>query len=144
MAYRHRQVGTLTLVLLLGIVLLMGIAVEFGWNPVAVAVLCVLTMLGGLFYSMTVEIHEATLEWSFGPGLIRRQTALAEIRNVQVVRNPWYYGWGIHWTPRGWLFNVGGFGAVAITLASGKRYRIGTDEPQTLAEAIRQAAGLGA
>ena len=142
MAYRHTQVGTLTLVILgLAILGVLGLAIGVGWNPVVVAVLCALAVAGGLFYSMTVEIQEATLEWRFGPGLIRKRTSLAEIRDVEAVRNPWYYGWGIHWTPKGWVFNVSGFGAVAITLASGKRYRIGTDEPQTLAEAIRQASG---
>ena len=37
----------------------------------------------------------------------------------------------------GWLFNVSGLQAVEIFLRSGKKYRIGTDEPERLVEAIR-------
>jgi len=143
MAYRHTQVGTLILFFVgLGALMVLWLAIAQGWNPIGAAVLGGLVLAAGLFYSMTVRIQGATLEWRFGPGLIRKRAALAEIRDVRVVRNPWYYGWGIHWTPQGWVFNVSGFGAVAITLASGKRYRLGSDEPQELAEAIRQAAGL--
>jgi hypothetical protein len=145
MAYRHTQVGTVILGPLgLAILLILGLQIKTGWNPIAVAVLCILAVAAGLFCSLTVEIKEGMLEWRFGPGLIRRRAALAEIRDVQVVRNPWYYGWGIHLTFQGWVYNVAGFGAVAATLASGKRFRIGSDEPVKLAEAIRKAAGLGA
>ena len=56
---------------------------------------------------------------------------------AQPVTNKWYYGWGIKRTPHGWLFNVSGLQAVEITLRSAKKYRIGTDEPERLADAIR-------
>jgi hypothetical protein len=55
------------------------------------------------------------------------------------VRNKWWYGWGIRLTPHGWLFNVGGLDAVELELASGRKFRIGTDEPQGLLNAIRTA-----
>ena len=42
----------------------------------------------------------------------------------------------------GWLYNVSGFDAVELELASGKLCRIGTDEPGRLLHAIEQAAGL--
>jgi protein-S-isoprenylcysteine O-methyltransferase Ste14 len=143
MAYRHTQIGTVILVSLgLAMLLILGLLIRTGWHPTGVAVLCILAVAAWLFSSLTIEVKDATLEWRFGPGLIRKRCPLAEVREVQAVRNPWYYGSGIHWTPQGWLYNVSGVGGVAITLASGKRFRIGTDEPQALAEAIRQAAGL--
>ncbi len=37
------------------------------------------------------------------------------------------------------LYNVSGFDAVEIKLRTGKKFRIGTDVPQELEEAIRQA-----
>ena len=46
-------------------------------------------------------------------------------------------GWGIHLSRFGWLYNVSGFDAVAITLVSGKRFALGTDEPQALLAALR-------
>lgn len=72
---------------------------------------------------------------------VRRSFELAEIKTVRTVRNRWIHGWGIHWIWRGWLYNVSRFDAVEIDLASGSSHRIGTDEPQELAEAIRKAAG---
>ena len=42
-------------------------------------------------------------------------------------------------TPHGWLYNVSGYEAVEIALASGKRLRLGTDEPHRLAQALRAA-----
>jgi hypothetical protein len=58
------------------------------------------------------------------------------------VTNPWYYGLGIHWTPHGILYNVSGFSAVEVRLFPGTTFRVGTDEPDQLCAAIRQAAGV--
>jgi hypothetical protein len=60
---------------------------------------------------------------------------------VAAVTNPWYYGWGIRWTPKGPLYNVSGFEAVEIRMLSGKSFRIGTDEPDLLRQAIDKAIG---
>lgn len=40
-------------------------------------------------------------------------------------------------TPHGWFYNVSGLSAVEIKLKTGIKYRIGTDVPQELEEAIR-------
>ncbi len=53
--------------------------------------------------------------------------------------NPCYYGWGIRWTPNGWLYNVSGFYAVEIKMKTGKKYRIGTDAPNELEKAIKES-----
>ncbi len=50
--------------------------------------------------------------------------------------NRWYYGWGIRLTPQGWLWNVAGLDAVELTFSNGKKFRIGTDEPGKLLEAL--------
>jgi len=140
MGYRHTQAGLLILVLLvLAAVAITVLSAALGMHPVGIAVLCVLALCAALFPSLTVEIGEGVVAVRFGPGLIRKRFALADIRAVSVVRNPWYYGWGIRWTPHGWLYNVSGLGAVEIVLASGKKARIGSDEPEKLAEAIRQS-----
>ena len=49
---------------------------------------------------------------------------------------PWWYGWGIHLTPRGWLYNVGGLDAVELALNNGRTLRIGSDEAAALARAL--------
>ena len=106
------------------------------WVVVAVAVLAVFA-----FSSMTVEVDQTRLAFWFGPGWIRRSFPLPEIRAWTAVRNPWWYGWGIHLTPYGWLYNVGGPGAVQLELRDGRRLRVGTDEPHALCEAIKVMKG---
>jgi hypothetical protein len=64
---------------------------------------------------------------------------LAEIVGCEPIRIRWWYGWGIHLTPCGWLYNVSGFDAVAITLRNGKKVALGTDDPYGLVTAIRDS-----
>jgi len=138
--YHHNQFGTVVVVsLLLAAVLFAGLGMMTGLTPLAVIGPTLMIIFLALFYALTVEIDAAHLSFRFGIGLIRQQIPLAEIVEVKPVRNSWLYGWGIHWTPHGWLYNVSGWEAVEIALASGKRFRLGTDEPQKLAQALRVA-----
>ena len=89
-----------------------------------------------LLDSLTVRISNNFIEIRFGIGIIRKQFAIAKIQSATIVRNKWYYGWGIRLTPHGWLYNVAGLDAVEIRLNNGKQYRIGTDEPKELHKAI--------
>ena len=75
----------------------------------------------------------------FGIGVFGKSFATKEVRRASIVRNHWYYGWGIRYTPHGWLFNVAGLNAVEIELHTGRKYRIGTDQPQQLHDAINAA-----
>ena len=83
------------------------------------------------FYRKASLVNEG-----FGPGWIGRSFPLREIRSWTPVTNPWWYGWGIHLTPSGWLYNVGGSRAVQLDLHNGRSLRVGTDEPERLCEAI--------
>lgn len=99
-------------------------------------------MLGGasfVFSSLTIEVKDGKLRSYFGAGLPARSEDLSEIASVEVVKNPWYYGWGIKYTPHGWLYNVSGLGAVEIRLQDGGQFRLGTDEPTRLRDTIRKA-----
>ena len=82
-------------------------------------VTAVLAVAGFLFGSLTVEVCDSRLQFWFGSGSIRRSYEIADIANVETVRNPWYYCWGIHYTPHGWLYNISGYCAVELTLKSG-------------------------
>ncbi len=138
--YRHTQFGTVIVVsLLLSAVLFAGLGMMTGLMPLAVIGPALMTVFLALFFSLTVEIDATHLSFRFGIGLIRKRVPLAEIVEVQPVRNHWLYGWGIHRTPHGWLYNVSGWEAVEIALASGKCLRLGTDEPRKLAQAILAA-----
>jgi len=138
--YQHAQVGYLiTIALAVGLLFIVGLMAIYGFNWVAFAVLIILGVCVVLFASLTVVIWEDVLEIRFGLGLIRKRFHLKDIESCQVVKNPWYYGWGIHLTPRGWLYNVSGSYAVEIRTKRGGKYRIGTDVPHELEEVIRQA-----
>ena len=94
------------------------------------------------FTNLHVAVDDQALEVCFRPGFVRRRVPLSEIESCEVVTNRWYWGWGVRLTPRGTLYNVSGLRAVEVSLHSGRRLRIGSDEPERLAEAVR--AGLAA
>ena len=100
--------------------------------PIALA----LAGVGWAFSTLTVEVSTTELTWFFGPGFWRKNIARDEIVSAVPVRNKWWWGWGVRLTPRGWLYNVSGLGAVEIALRSGKVLRIGSDEAPALAEAL--------
>ena len=96
-----------------------------------------LLFVAWLFHSLTIEITDGELRWKFGPGIISNRVSLAEIADAAPARNG--LSWGIHWSWRtGWLYNVSGFDAVLVTRRDGKKLMLGTDEPATLAEAIKK------
>jgi hypothetical protein len=138
-SYRHTQVGWwLLAVLAAGAAVVAFAATKVGWGGPARPVLGLLGAVAVLFCTLTVEVRGDELRLFFGPRLIRRRFTRAEIVSAEPVRNEWHYGWGIRFTAFGWLFSVSGLDAVEIALDSGKRVRIGTDEPRQLAEAIRR------
>ncbi|MFC1847567.1 hypothetical protein ACFLW5_01980 [Chloroflexota bacterium] len=142
--YEHTQVGYLIITVMAAMMVLIGVVLaDAGSNLIAIGVLVVIAVVLVLFSSLTVVIREGELEVRFGPGPIRKRFKLNEIESCQVVKNHWYYGWGIRLTPHGVLYNVSGFHAIEIKLRTGKKFRIGTDVPRELEEAIRQAINSG-
>ena len=138
--YRHTQFGTLVVWAVgAAILLILAVASETGWHPLMMGLGALLAGALFLFQSLTVEVTDRVVSVRFGPGLVRRRFPLQEICEARTVRNRWYYGWGIRWTPHGWLFNVSGFDAVQIKLENGRQYRIGTDRPEELRAAIQMA-----
>jgi len=91
------------------------------------------------FSSLSVIVTRDDLVARFGIGLFRKTVALAEIVAVEVASTRWYQGWGIHWTRDGMLYNVAGFDAVRVELASGRRLTIGSDDASRLAAILRRA-----
>ncbi len=140
--YRHTQPGYVSAVgFLLGF-LGIGCAMAGVFGPTDAPgwifpVMGVVLLGAGLtFGALTVEVTGRALSFRFGLGLPRRTIELRTIRNARIVRNPWYYGWGIHLSPDGWVYNVSGTWAVRLELANGGRLRVGTDEPARLLAAI--------
>lgn len=136
-SYRHTQIGYV-------IIAVVGAGVGAAVYIAAISsggLMVVLLVLGAtllLFSTLTTVVAGRVFDVFFGPGLIRRRINLTDIREVRIVRNPWYCGWGIRWIGRGWLWNVSGLRAVELELSDGRRFRVGTDEPETLAKVLRQ------
>ena len=98
-----------------------------------------LTLL--VFSALTVEVDAEAIRLRFGIGLVRKRIPIGEVKAWREVRNPWYTGWGIRLGPGYVLWNVSGFDAVELDLASGRRFRVGTDEPAALTAALARAKG---
>ena len=135
--YSHTQFGYLV-ILLVGTpaVVLLAIMLAAGINWPMLGVLVVLAAVLLLFPSLTVRVDDGAILVRFGFGPIARTIPLADVRSAKPVRNAWYYGWGVRWIPKGWMFNISGLGAAELEFANGRRFRIGTDEPARLADAI--------
>ncbi len=141
--YQHTQSGTPTITVIGGGVALLAIVAvymyqtgnEAAWVPTAVAALLAITLL--IFHSLNVEVSDSELHLHYGIGFPSKTIDLSEVAKVEVVRNRWWYGWGIRYTPRGWLFNISGLDAIELTFHSGRTMRIGTGEPEALCNAVR-------
>ena len=143
MQYSHTQQGTLIKVIMSALVVFCFVIVAVNGFASAIAfslygMIALLVCLTWLFSSLTVEVDGEALRHYFGPGFWKKTYLLEEIESIKQVRNSWIFGWGIRITPHGWLYNVSGLDAVQIQLRSGRKFRIGTDDPQGMIDAISQ------
>ena len=148
MTYRHTQVGIVIIGAVVGMAfftLLLLVPAVGSLSFVAVAILAMTGAVLATFSSLTVEIEKNTLTCRFGVGLIRKSIPLSDVGECSAVVNPWFVGWGIRWIPGSyWVWNVSGFQAVELTMKDGRRFRIGTDEPEALVHAIGLSKKTGA
>lgn len=119
-------------------------SVDSGTNFAITAIMAFILFILASFVTLTVYIDEKYLRIKFGYGIFRKSFLLNDVASVRAVKNQWYYGWGIRiWLwPYMWIYNISGFNAVEITLKNGKIYRIGTNEPEKLEQAISQLIKL--
>ncbi len=148
MKYKHTQIGYLMLaVMIIVLILFTRIYIiasteppsaDSGTNFAFTALMALILFIIASFGSLQVSIDETYLKIKFGYGIFQKKFSLNDIMSAKTVKNHWYYGWGIRWWlwPKMWIYNVSGFNAVEIKLKNGKTYRIGTDEPKKLEQAI--------
>ena len=108
-------------------------------RPVFLLTLLPLVALAAVLATLTIEVDETELRHHFGLGFWRKRVPLDEIVDATRTTSTWIEGWGIRLTFRGMLYNVSGTDAVEFRLRSGRRFRLGTDEPDVLLAALRQA-----
>jgi len=134
--YSHTQIGW-TIILLMVTVsgLILGVQPRAGLVVLALGLL-----VGALFGTLSIAVSETELSWRFGLGLIRKREPISEIREAEKCVNRWFHGFGIRFIPPGrWLYNVSGMDAVQVTMKSGRRFRLGTDEPDYLYKSLNAA-----
>jgi hypothetical protein len=138
--YEHTQRGTLMIALPLGGALVAGATAycSAGSARAMSAVIALgLVIAAWLFSSLTVIVENGELRWHFGPGFLNYRMALTDIATASAVRNRWFYGFGIRMAPGFRLYNVSGLDAVELKLKNGEIRRIGTDDPNGLASALK-------
>ena len=138
MRYQHTQTGyqmlAVSLVLASLISLRAGSSLVFGLMGL------IMLVAGSLFGTLTTSIDDTAVTCRFGPlGWIHERFALTDIATARAVRNSPVHGWGMRYIRHGRLWNVFGLDAVELQLRNGSRFRIGTDEPAALVNALRDA-----
>ncbi len=148
--YRHTQISYLmlfiTFVVLVFFVRIQITAraeppsVDSGTNFAITAIMALILFVLASFSTLAVAIDGQFLKIRFGWGIFRKKFQLNEIFLARKVKNHWYYGWGVRlwFWPKMWIFNVSGFDAVELVMKNRRIYRIGTDEPEKLEDAIKQ------
>lgn len=149
MKYKHTQIGYLMLVVSLAVLVFFAQAqiqaraeppsVDSGSNFAITAIMALILIVLSSFCTLQTIIDDQFLKIKFGYGIYKKKFLLSDIASAKTVKNKWYYGWGIRgllWSKM-IIYNVSGFDAVEIKLKNGKIYRIGTDEPSELEQAIR-------
>jgi hypothetical protein len=150
MQYKHTQIGYLFLFVLVWMVgvtaLIFAFADEEAADTLVVTAISTVIVLAVVFWfsRLTVRVDGAEIRVAFGPGWPRRVFGSHEVVGFRQVRNKWYYGWGVRGIPGGWMYNVWGLDAVELELASGKKFRIGTNEPEELVAALSAHTALRA
>lgn len=152
MKYNHLQIGKVAIgfVILASIASIIGVMAEdfsvyaadwmdtANWDAwgIAIIVFVYLTVINMCL--LRIQVEQNVLRWYFGVGFPRKTIALGDIETVNVVRNKWWYGWGIRkLVSGGWLYCVHGLDAVEIKTNTGKIVRLGTDEPKQLARVLQ-------
>jgi len=103
----------------------------------AINLIIIVTYL--LFYGMTTIITVDSIKISFGIGLIKKSVQLLRIMTVEPVKNPWYYGWGIRFIPKGMLYNISGSEGIEIKfIDTDNVLRIGSKDSFKLKQEIEK------
>ena len=168
--YQHTQVGYAAIGIIGTALILSGwYLLAHEWTALHLLVGIVMIVVLIIFSRMTVTVTQEDLTVTLGGNVFCKRILMRKIREVRSVRNYPGYGLGIrayhgqlprHYRDeyreqgglqrtgnakksmhKGWLYNVSGLLAVEVELLSGATFRIGTDEPDKLVEAIQEIIG---
>jgi hypothetical protein len=140
--YRHRQFSRYAVGSFVAVTILMGLAFfshgfELPMLPIFLGMVAFLAGFHFVVTFLTVEVSERELMWHFGGGFWRKRIARSDIARVERVRLPWWYGIGIKYMRPAWVYLVAPGAGIEVALTNGEVVRIGTDDPEGLAAALK-------
>jgi hypothetical protein len=150
MKYDHTQTGWL-MVNIMGLsifIITLAYLNRWGSQPIPgwgfMVMVALFVLVTSLFYKLRIRIDNEAIHIIYGIGLIHIRIRPERVDRVRVVRNPWYYGLGIRFTPRGMLYNIQGRDAVEIEYFRGisRRVCIGSDDSRNLKRFIERKYGV--
>ena len=94
---------------------------------------------GFAFSAMTIEVTSSEVRWWFGYGWPGGRIERADLVAEEITNPGMFDGIGIHLTFRGWLWNVSLGSAVALHRNGKLDTMLGTDDPNGLLAALRDA-----
>lgn len=137
--YSHTQTGKFLIAILLIPALIMAFT-ELIRGHFIIPLLWGTLLVAALFFAqmgVTVDNREVRVTFCFG--LFVKHIDITRIRSCKVVQPKWYHGIGIHFLGKNTsLYNVSYNKAVEVTLYSGYKIQIGSNDSENLAEAINK------
>lgn len=103
--------------------------------PYVLGILVAATVVYVSFLRLTVIVTHAEIRLAYTFGWPRRRIDRGRVVSAVPHRIPWWHGWGIRRTPKGWMWNAWGRNAVLLTLTD-REFLIGTDDAGGLAAAL--------
>ena len=147
MVYNKSQTGWAIIFIFTLVIIHIFLSYTFEWgnSPLTLKYFLLLTGLFTivilLFYKLTVEINGTVLKLTYGIGLIKFSYKIDKLEEIEVVKNPWYYGFGIRITTKGMLYNIQGLKAIRLCFTNGGKKKcimVGTSEPKLLKKALKE------
>lgn len=146
-SYKRTQTGWILLTILPLAIVYMYISYYFQWGDEPLTqtsffiISSVFLLVLLVFYNLTIYIEDKVIHAKFGIGLIHVKLPIEKLHEVSIIRTPWWYGWGVRFTPQGMLYNIYGRQAVKVNFTGKgktKNVLLGSPEPEELLKHINQ------
>ncbi len=140
--YKHTQFAWVIWAILLWISSFLGVAAQLiGFNAGIIGFAGLLVLVAIAFYGLTVEVNQNShsVSFWFGPGIGKKTLNFDDIESVRAVRNSLRHGVGMRISHDGWVYAAAGFSAIEILLKDATKYRVGTNDQETLLASFPEA-----
>jgi hypothetical protein len=140
--YRHEQVGRVY-VTALGFAAVVCVtfaiatrATAYAASVASLGLFALVTLICIAFARLTIRVSSDGVHWGMTFGHPSGFIPMEEIVSVDIIPVSFWYGIGVHFTLRGWVWNVALGRGVQIHRCGGMPIVLGTDQPEALVAAI--------